>query len=167
MNIGFVNKYLEVAVLADKTIIKYWNNGAISLVHEYQIGIFEIEKNLVNEISLSNWVSGVIYILDLISLQDRVPTDIYLFTERYGHTFQKVLKEKNTYAQFFLENKENGKGVHVIINNINQANKNSLSTKFSLDKEEKDFYQNKNLEENKKDIKLYERYTKAVSQFKI
>ena len=35
---------------------------------------------------------------------------------------KQVLKNKNTYSQFYIENANHGKGVHVIIKKINFAN---------------------------------------------
>ena len=155
MNQNYLKKYLDIKVLGDKTRLEYWNDDTLSLIHEYEVGLEHVEKDLVSEISLSNWVSGIIYALHKISLRDRVPTFIYLTTEKYGPAFEKVLKNKNTYSQFFLENGENEKGVHVIIKKISYANINSYSGSLSVQKEQKD------------NPKSYERYTKTISKFKI
>ncbi|MEN9338352.1 MAG: hypothetical protein RI945_77 [Candidatus Parcubacteria bacterium] len=159
MNQNYLKKYLDIKVLPHKTTLEYWNDDVLSFIHEYDIGLHHVEQDLVSEISLSNWVSGVIYALHQISLQDRVPTFIYLTTEKYGMVFEKVLKSKNTYSQFFLENGENEKGVHVIIKKINYANANSLVEDFSL---QTDLKAKNNLK-----TKQYERYTKIISQFKV
>jgi hypothetical protein len=79
--------------------------------------------------------------------------------EKYGNVFERYIKNKNTYSQFYLENNNYGKGVHVIIKKINYANINSLS---------EDINSSKNLKENSNNkSKTYERYTKTISQFKV
>ncbi len=157
---GYIQKYLDIKVYKDKTIIKYCNNNNICFIHEYQLGIDKIEKALVSEIIMSNWIGEVIYTLDQISLADRVPTTIYLYTEKYSTIFEKFLKDKNTYSQFYIENKENIHSPRVIIKKINYAIINShIESSLS----------HKDLKENNlnQKSKIYERYTKAISQFKI
>lgn len=157
---GYIQKYLDIKVYKDKTIIKYCNNDNICFVHEYTLGIDKIGKELANEIIMSNWISEVIYTLNQISLKDRVPTVIYLYTEKYSTIFEKFLKHKETYSQFYIENVENAHSPHVIIRKINYAIINShLENALS----------HKDLKENNSNqkSKTYERYTKAISQFKI
>lgn len=160
MNENYLRKYLDIKVFDDKTIVQYWSDDALSLSHEYTIGLDKISKELVSEIVMSDWVSGVIYTLHNISLLDRVPTFIYLSTERYGGIFEKFLKHPNTYSQFYIETSDKGKGVHVIIKKINYANINSYLESSTA---------HKNLENNNlnKNSKSYERYTKTISKFKI
>ncbi len=158
MNQNYLEKFLDIKVFNDHTIVNYWNNNVLCYSHKYTSGIVEIEKNLVSEIVVSNWVSGVVYALHNISLIDRVPTFIYLETEKYGSVFEKVLKNKNTYSQFYIENTSHGKGVHVIIKKINFTNINSRDDGFNS---------HLNLEEGKNKSKSYEGYTKAISKFKI
>ena len=159
MNQNYLKKFLDIKVFNDHTIVNYWNDNVLCYSHKFDIGISKIERKLVSEIILSNWVSGVVYALHNISLLDRVPTFIYLETEKYGSVFEKVLKNKNTYSQFYIENANHGKGVHVIIKKINFANINSRNDGFNL---------HLNLEEESKNkSKSYERYTKAISKFKI
>ncbi len=159
MNQNYLKKYLDITVLPEKTLIKYWHDDVLSFTHEHPIGISHLEKELVSEIIMSDWVNGVVHTLNMISLTDRVPTFIYLTTEKYGNVFEKSLKNKNTYSQFYLEDSNQGNGVRVIIKKINYANINSLVT---------DFNSSKNLKENSNNkSKTYERYTKTISQFKI
>lgn len=158
MNQNYLEKFLDIKVFNENTVVNYWNNNTLVYSHKFDIGILKIEKKLVSEIVISDWVSGIIYALHNISLLDRVPTFIYLETEKYGSVFEKVLKNKNTYSQFYIENAKHGKGVHVIIKKINFANINSRGDIFSL---------HSNLESEKNKSKSYERYTKAISKFKI
>ena len=158
MNQNYLEKFLDIKVFNENTVVNYWNNNTLVYSHKFDIGILKIEKKLVSEIAISDWVSGIIYTLHNISLLDRVPTFIYLETEKYGSVFEKVLKNKNTYSQFYIENAKHGKGVHVIIKKINFANINSRGDIFSL---------HSNLESEKNKSKSYERYTKAISKFKI
>ncbi len=159
MNQNYLDKFLDIKVFNDNTVVNYWNDNTLVYSHKFDIGISKIEKKLVSEIILSDWVTGIIYALHNISLLDRVPTFIYLETEKYGSVFEKVLKNKKTYSQFYIENAKHGKGVHVIIKKINLANINSRNDSFDL---------LLNLEkESKNKSKSYERYTKAISKFKI
>jgi hypothetical protein len=159
MNQNYLEKFLDIKVFNDHTVVNYWNNNTLVYSHKFDIGILKIETNLVSEIILSDWISGIIYALHNISLLDRVPTFIYIETEKYGSVFEKVLKNKNTYSQFYIENAKHGKGVHVIIKKINFANINSREESFNsrLSLEEK----------GKNKSKSYEGYTKAISKFKI
>ncbi len=160
MNQIYPKKYLDIKVYQDKTIIKYCNDENICFVYEYKIGLEKISSELVSEFIMSDWVSGVIYTLQNISLTDRVPTFIYLTTEKYGGIFEKFLKKKSTYSQFYIEPVNNMYSIHVIIKKINYANINTyLESALS----------HKDLEDNnlKQKSKQYERYTKAISQFKI
>lgn len=160
MNQNYLKKYLDVIVLDDKTIIKYWNDDNLSFVHEHKIGLTDIEDRLVNEEVMSDWISGVVYSLHNISLLDRVPTFIYLSSPKYGTVFEKYILHPSTYSQFYIERDENGKGVRVIIKKINSANINSHRGESVLDKNlEKNIFNNQS--------KSYERYTKAISQFKV
>lgn len=160
MNQNYLKKYLDIKVYKDKTIIRYCNDDNICFVHEYKIGLDKIGEGLISEMIMSDWIGGVIYALENISLTDRVPTFIYLSAERYTTIFEKFLKNKNTYSQFYIEPIENVKQVHVIIKKINYANINSHIESTLSHKELKD----NNL---KQKSKPYERYTKAISQFKI
>lgn len=159
MNENYLEKYLDIKVFDEYTVVNYWNNNTLLYSHKFNIGINKVEKNLVSEFILSDWVSGVIYALHNISLLDRVPTFIYLETEKYGTVFEKFLKSKNTYSQFYIENTKHGKGVHVIIKKINYANINSRGDDFGLRKSLETKETNKS--------KSYERYTKTISKFKI
>jgi len=159
MNENYLEKYLDILILTDKTIVKFWKKDKLSFVYEYSIGIKNVEDDLVSEIILSDWINGIIYSLQQISLLDRVPTFIYLTTEKYGGVFEKKIKHPLTYSQFYIEDTNISKGVHVIIKKINYTNINSLVGDFDSSHDLK--LQDKNKS------KSYERYTKTISQFKI
>ncbi|MBP9765914.1 MAG: hypothetical protein KBD12_01615 [Candidatus Pacebacteria bacterium] len=159
MNQNYLEKFLDIKVFKEHTLVNYWNRDVLSYSHKFDVAISKIEENLVSEIILSNWISGIIYALHNISLIDRVPTFIYLETEKYGSVFEKALKNKNTYSQFYIENASHGKGVHVIIKKISTANINSRKDEFNLHLSLEDNSNNKS--------KSYERYTKAISKFRI
>ena len=100
MNQNYLKKFLDIKVFNDHTIVNYWNDNVLCYSHKFDIGISKIERKLVSEIILSNWVSGVVYALHNISLLDRVPTFIYLETEKYGTVFEKVLKNDPNFSFF-------------------------------------------------------------------
>ncbi len=153
MKDNYIEKYLEIIVEDDKTSVKYCNNDNICFFYEYPIGLRVITNELVSEIIISDWINGVIHSLNNISLTDRVPTFIYLSTPIYGSVLQKKLKDKETYSQFYLENTNIGRGIHVILRKIDY---NLFSSNLSSK-------QDKLEDENQS----YERYTKTISQFKI
>lgn len=160
MDSNYVKKYLDIEVLDEKTILKYCNDNNVCFIYEYPIGLRKITEELVSEIIMSDWLNGVIYSLENISETDRVPTFIYLATPIYGSVFEKSLKAKETYSQFYLENTNYGRGVHVIIKKIDY---NLFNPNLNKIKDEIDL--NKSNLVNKD--KSYERYTKTISQFKI
>lgn len=161
MNQNYLKKYLDIEVLDDKTLIKYWNQDNLSFIHEHNIGLKDIEDKYVNEHIMSDWINGLIYTLHNISLLDRVPTFIYLYSPKYGTVFEKYILHPSTYSQFYIERDEYGKGVRVIIKKINSANINSHLGESTIHKklEDKNILNSKN--------KSYERYTKTISQFKV
>lgn len=158
MQDNYVEKYLDIVVSDDNTIIKYCNQDNVCFIYDYPIGLRKITEELVSEIVMSDWINGVIHTLANISWNDRVPTFIYLATPIYGSVFEKKLKDKETYSQFFIENTNLGRGIHVIIKKIDYNLFNSKFLSSSIEKEEDDL-EAKN--------KSYERYTKTISQFKI
>lgn len=165
MSQNYLKKYLNIKVFNDKTIVEYCNDDNTCYIHEYKIGLNQISENLVNEIIMSNWASGVIYALGNISLTDRVPTFIYLTTEKYGNVFEKILTNKETYSQFYLESNEWGQGVRVIIKKVNYRNINSYLESYLSKEDLKD--KTIIIKNNKENSKSYERYTKTISQFKV
>jgi len=149
---NYLDKYLEIKVLGEETVINYFCDDTLVYAHRHKIGLQKIDIESVSKFIISDWVNGVIFILSHISLYDRVPKHIYLYTEKYPYTFEQAIRDQNTYAQFYLGEDLEDKHLHVIINKINVNNLNSdLNLKI--------FSKSKNK-------KSYERYTKAISQFK-
>jgi len=158
-SLNYLDKYLEVKVLTDKTVINYWNDDTLIFSHEHKIGMRKVDEEKVSNFILSDWVSGIIYTLQNISFYDRVPKHIYLKVEKYPSIFEKIIRNKSTYSQFYLGENIEHQNIHVIINKINYNNLNSESQSFNLvsDSKNKDNFNNN---------KIYERYTKTISQFK-
>jgi len=145
---NYLDKYLEIKVLESETVINYFCDDTLVYTHRHKIGLQKIDIESVSKFIISDWVNGVIFSLSHISLYDRVPKYIYLYTEKYPYTFEQALRDSRTYSQFYLGADLEDKHLYVIINKINVTNLN-LDT----------FKQCKNK-------KSYERYTKAISQFK-
>ncbi len=158
MNQNYLKKYLDIKVFENKTIVTYCNDNNVCFIHEFKIGLKQIEENSLSTFIFSDWISNIIYVLQNISLTDRVPTYIYLTTEKYQNLFAKFLKDKNTYSQFFIKNEDMYNGIHVIIKKINHLNIRTFLNNISNDED-------KNIIEDK--LKLYERYTNTTSKFKI
>ncbi|MEA4910602.1 hypothetical protein SDC9_07913 [bioreactor metagenome] len=164
MNENYLRKYLDIKVFDDKTQVQFWKDDVLATTSEFYIGINQISENLVSEAIMNDWLGGIVYNLEKISLLDRIPTFFYLTTEKYGSVFEKFLKRKGTYSQFYLEPHQYGLGIHVIIKKINRIN---INTHFGKSITNEDLRDKVIIKDNKEDSKSYERYTKAISQFKI
>lgn len=67
MQDNYVEKYLDIVVSDDNTIIKYCNQDNVCFIYDYPIGLRKITEELVSEIVMSDWVNGVIHTLANIS----------------------------------------------------------------------------------------------------
>jgi len=150
-SLNYFDKYLDIKVLLEKTIINYFIDNTLSFNHEYNIGTQKIDEENVSDVVLSDWVNGLLYTLNYISLYDRVPNYIYLNSKKHSLSLTKRVTTAETYSQFYLDDDKGRKNIHVIIknrdyNNFEENNSNNILI-------------NKN-------YKPYERYKKAISQFK-
>lgn len=164
MNDHYLKKYLDIKVLDNKTQVQFWKDDALATSSEFDIGLNQISENLVSEAIMNDWLSGILYNLERISLLDRIPTFFYVTTEKYGSVFEKFLKRPATYSQFYLEPTQYGIGIHVIIRKINRIN---IGSYLGDDVTNEDLRDKIIIKNSKEDSKSYERYTKTISQFKV
>ena len=95
-----MNPYLSISVGDTATLINYISDGQIVVSHTHPIGYKHIEADGMNIIAGSKFVDGVNYVLEFISLHDRIPTDFKLIAPRYATWISGVI-ENNSYTQFY------------------------------------------------------------------
>jgi hypothetical protein len=94
--------FLSVAVGDTSTLINYMVNGHVIVSHTHPIGYKHIEAEGMTVIAGSKFMDGILYTLEFISLQDRIPTDIRLITNRHATWIGEII-ENNSYTQFFTD----------------------------------------------------------------
>lgn len=105
--------HLNISISDMVTLISYVVDGKAILAHTHDIGLKQLEADGLGVVAASKLLDGVIYTLEFISLQDRIPIEFHLNTSRYTTWLTSVL-ENASYTQFYTE----GKPVHVTIDNI-------------------------------------------------
>ena len=150
-NVNYNKKFLNIKVSDMETQVIFFDYGKISLDFLYQIGHKHIKEDKNN---LEKWINKIILSLHKYSLIERIPQTFYLETDKNHHLFDKKLKDKNTYSQFFIKSDSNFSGIYVIIKKVNYHTQNSFL---------KDFKQ----EENNFNNQIYARYKEAITKFKI
>ena len=105
--------FLSIAVGDTSTLINYIVEGHVIVSHVHPVGYKHVEAEGMNVIAGSKLLDGVLYTLEFISLQDRVPTDFRLIAPRYSTWIGETL-EQASYTQFFL----NGARISVTLEGI-------------------------------------------------
>ena len=110
MNEGDKN-FLNIKVFDNYVLVEYVYSGNVIANHKHEYGIKHLEREALSPIAFSKFIDGVIYMLEHISLYERIPTDFRLSTPRYA-TLLKNKLENESYSQFFT----NGIPICVTIN---------------------------------------------------
>jgi hypothetical protein len=97
-----MNPYLSIAVGDSATLVNYVVDGQVLVSHTHPIGFKSIEAEGMNQIAASKFIDGVLYTLEFISLQDRIPTDFRLVAPRYATWIGDTL-EAASYTQFYTD----------------------------------------------------------------
>ena len=97
-----MNPYLSIGVGDTATLINYIVDGEVLVSHTHPIGYKAIEAEGMNVIAASKLMDGVLYALEFISLQDRIPTDFRLIAPRYATWIGEAL-EHASYTQFYTD----------------------------------------------------------------
>jgi len=97
-----MNPYLSVAVGDSFTLIHYVTDGEVIISHSHPIGFKHIEAEGMNVIARSKLLDGIMYVLEFISLHDRIPTNFKLTTSRYATWIGETLEDAS-YTQFFTD----------------------------------------------------------------
>ncbi|MFA6608641.1 MAG: hypothetical protein WCT07_01920 [Candidatus Paceibacterota bacterium] len=95
-----MNPYLSISVGDTATLINYIADGQVIVSHTHPIGYKHIEAEGMNVIAGSKLLDGILYVLEFISLQDRVPTDFRLIAPRYATWIGETI-ENASYTQFY------------------------------------------------------------------
>lgn len=111
-----MNPYLSISVGDTATLINYVVDGDVVVSHTHPVGYKHIEAEGMNNIAASKLADGVLYALEFISLQDRIPTDFRLVAPRYATWIGESL-ENVSYTQFYT----NGVPVNVTLEGIENA----------------------------------------------
>ncbi|MBP6949112.1 MAG: hypothetical protein KBC41_04240 [Candidatus Pacebacteria bacterium] len=108
--------FLTVKVGDTSTIISYVVDGEVVVMHTHPVGYKHIEAEGMNIVAGSKFIDGILYLLEFISLQDRIPTNFKITSPRYSVWIGEVI-EKTSYTQFFTD----GIPVSVTIEGITEA----------------------------------------------
>jgi hypothetical protein len=105
--------FLSIAVSDTSTLVNYVVDGHVLVSHVHPVGYKHIEAEGMGVIASSKLVDGVLYVLEFISLYDRIPTDFRLVASRYAPWVGEVI-EKASYSQFFT----NGAPISVTLEGV-------------------------------------------------
>jgi len=94
--------FLSVAVGDTSTLVNYIVDGHILVSHVHPIGYKHIEVEGMSVIAASKFMDGILYALEFISLNDRIPTQIKLIAPRYATWIGETI-EGASYTQFFTD----------------------------------------------------------------
>ncbi len=124
--------FLNIIVRDDHTLIEYVCGENVIVEHRHDFGIKHLEKETLSKIAFSKFIDGILYVLEHISLYERIPTDFRLTTPRYV-TLLKDKIEKESYTQFFTNNVP----IRVTINDnkdilLNYAGHKKISFNFKV-----------------------------------
>ncbi len=92
--------FLSIAVGDTSTFINYIVGGHVLVSHVHPIGYKHIEAEGMNIIAGSKLMDGVLYVLEFISLHDRIPVEFTLIAPRYSTWIGETL-ERASYTQFY------------------------------------------------------------------
>lgn len=111
MNAG--KSFLSIAVGDTSTLINYIVDGHILVSHVHPVGYKHIEGEGMNQVARSKFIDGVLYVLEFISLHDRIPVEFMLIAPRYATWIGETL-EQTSYTQFYT----NGVPINVTLEGI-------------------------------------------------
>ncbi len=95
-----MKSYLAILVSDTETSINYVIDGKIIVSHAHPIGYRHMELDGLGVVARSKFIDGIIYLLEFISLHDRIPTEFKVTSPRYSVWIGETI-EKYSYTQFF------------------------------------------------------------------
>ena len=105
-----MDRYVKIVVGDTETYLEYVVNDHPLVSHTHPIGLKHIESEGMKQSAGSSFLEGLVYLLEFVSLYDRIPTDFRLITPRHAIWLGNLI-EKTSYAQFFT----NGMPVRVTL----------------------------------------------------
>jgi hypothetical protein len=96
--------HLAVAVGDHATSIQYVVEGHTLVSHTHNVGYRQLEALGLNAIARSHLVDGILYVLEFVSLNERIPTDFRVAAPRYAMWVGEAI-ESAAYSQFYTEGK--------------------------------------------------------------
>lgn len=92
--------YLSISISDMATFITYVVDGKAVVSHTHDVGFKQLEADGLGVYASSRLLDGVMYALEFISLQDRIPTEFHLDTNRHATWLTNVLQDAS-YTQFY------------------------------------------------------------------
>ncbi len=92
--------YLLIEVDDSKTNLKYVVDENVLATHSHDFGLKHLESHAMSKIASSKFLDGVFYILEYISLYERIPTEFVLCSPRYSSWIKNLIEEAS-YTQFY------------------------------------------------------------------
>jgi hypothetical protein len=97
-----MNAHLAITVRDTATVIEYVVEGHILVSHSHPVGYKQLEAHGLSPLSRSILVDGIIYVLEFISLHDRIPTNWKVVAPRYAMWVGEAI-EGASYSQFYTK----------------------------------------------------------------
>jgi hypothetical protein len=94
--------FVAIAVGDTETVLEYVVDGNSIVSHSHPVGYRHIEADGMNAIARSKFLDGLLYVLEFISLHDRIPTEFKVSSPRYSIWIGETL-EKYPYTQFYTK----------------------------------------------------------------
>lgn len=94
--------FLSIVVGDTSTLINYLVDGHVLVSHSHPFGYKHIEAEGMNAIAGSKFLDGMLYVMEFISLHDRIPTSVTLIAPRYSTWIGETI-EGASYTQFYTE----------------------------------------------------------------
>lgn len=91
---------LHISVHDDHVALEYVVENNVLVSHKHTFGIKHLESHALSKEAVSKFLDGILYILEYISLYDRIPTEFILVTPRYGAWLKGAI-EDHSYSQFY------------------------------------------------------------------
>lgn len=91
---------LSIVVGDTSTLINYIVEGHVIVSHSHPIGYKHIEAEGMNAVAGSKFLDGIMYVMEFVSLHDRIPTNLTLIAPRYATWIGETI-EGASYTQFY------------------------------------------------------------------
>jgi hypothetical protein len=87
--------WLEIIVGDEDTTVQYVTENKVLVSHTHPVGYRIIEADGMNAIARSKFLDGVLYMLEFISLNDRIPTEFKVISPQKSACRTRVIGRSN------------------------------------------------------------------------